>query len=249
MKRLIPNIALFGFLIIIPFISSILLAQDDSSSSSKQVWLDYNPNKKIGKELKLFFPMGIRTTFPNEWYRAFVNPYISYNWPRLILKKFNYKEQLLGGVGLYYTLNIDNVNRLEIRPFQGYSISIPNRVRLVIKHYFRLEERFEIDTDDWKNTFGLRFRYTGSATLRFQGDVWERGKGFYIPIKAEFFWNLIGTNQFNDKFRFSVGLGRDFSAKWKAAFIVGYFYTRNSSEDSFHSNDILFRFRVHHNIN
>ncbi len=228
--------------------NSILAQEVEESSVTQQIWLDFNPSYSISDNLALHTPVGARTIFPNAWYRFYVNPHVRYNWPRLILKDMKYREQLLGGVGIYYTANVDDVNRLELRPFQGYSLSAPNRMRLVIKHYLRLEERFELETDDWVNTFGLRFRYSLTGTIRFQGDFWEYGKGFFIPVSGDFFWNLIGTKQFNDKIRLTFGLGRDLAKGWKAAFFLGYNYSRGSTEDDFHTNDIIYRFRVYHKL-
>lgn len=237
-----------GLVVTFFFHSQDCTAKSDSSSVTNQVWLDYNLNTELRDGVRLYIPMGVRTVFPNSWDRFYVSPYVSYDWPRLIKKNLHYKEQFIGGVGVYYTLNENNPNRLEISPFQGYSISAPNRESLVIKHYLRLEERFEINTDDWVNDFGLRFRYTASAVILFQGDVVRYGKGFYMPVGAEFFWNLIGTEQFNDKFRFTFGLGHKFSNGWKTAFVMGYFYTRGTPGESFHTNDIMYRFRVYHTI-
>lgn len=223
-------------------------SQEKTSTVTKQLWLDYNPNFRLSNRAKMYVPFGYRTNFPNFWDRVFIEPQVKYDWPRLVLKNLKYKEQLVGGLGVFYTFNKYDHNRLELRPYQGYSISAPNRIRFVIKHYIRLEERFELDMHNWENTFGLRFRYIASVTFKFQGDLWEKGKGFYIPLSGEFFWNLIGTKQFNDKFRFTPGIGKTFSDNWKAAFFVGYNYTRNTIKENFHTNDIIFRFRVYHTL-
>lgn len=164
----------------------------------------------------------------------------------MILKNYHYKEELHAGLGILFTDNKEGVNRLEIRPFQAYSLTMPNRYRLQIKHYLKLEERFEMETDDWVNTFGLRLRYKAAVTFRFHGEVWAKGNGFFIPVSGEFFWNLKGTNQFNDKIRVLAGLGRDLSPDWKVLFLFGYFYSKALSEDAFNSNEMLFRLRVYH---
>ncbi len=87
---------------------------------------------------------------------------------------------------------------------------------------------------------------SASATIKFQGDVWDYAKGLYLPVGAEFFWNLKGTKQFNDNLRVTIGIGRKFSDAWKAAFNVGYNYTRSSIDEDFHTNNIIFRLRVYH---
>lgn len=32
-----------------------------------------------------------------------------------------------------------------------------------------------------------------TLTLRFQGDIWEKGKGLYLPISAKFYYNIKET--------------------------------------------------------
>jgi len=239
---------LFLMLFMIP--QAVTTAQDGADNkTTKQLWLDFNPSYKVSERVGLYGKIGARTTFPNNWSRYLITPSVKYDWPRMILKDLKYREELHAGIGFYYTDNKYSVDRLEIRPFQGYSLSAPNRKRIVIKHFVMLEERFEMETDDWVNTFGLRLRYRASVTLRFQGDIWQYGKGFYIPVSGEFFWNLKGTKQFNDKVRLVGGIGRDFTTHWKMAFLFGYHYTRHSVDEKFGTNDIMFRFRVYYKIN
>lgn len=235
-------------LVMFPIIyGSGLKAQDESNDPvSKQLWLDFNSSYKVAERLTLYGAIGARTIFPSAWSRYLITPSVKYDWPRMILKNMQYKEQLHGGIGFFYTNNHGSVDRLEIRPFQAYSLTAPNRYRLQIKHFLKLEERFEMETDDWVNTFGLRLRYSATVTFRFHGELWSAGDGFFIPATAEFFWNLKGTKQFNDKIRVLAGIGRDITPDWKALFLFGYFYSKASSDDPFNSNEMLFRLRVYH---
>lgn len=228
-------------LLLIPFFPA--QAQDNS-----QYWADYNLSNKISDRLSWSSGFGYRTISSQNWQRIYMTPSIKYDWPRLILKDMRYKEKLIAGIGVFYTNNRNIPDQLEIRPFQGYSLSAPNRERLVVQHTLRLEERFELNTSNWSNEFGLRFRYRILLTIRFKGDFWKAGNGFYLPAGAEFFWNLIGTRQFNDRARVTFGLGRQFNNKWKGDFNVGYNYSRTGSSDAFDTGDILFRLRVYHKL-
>ena len=191
-------------LFIVAGASGLKAQEDDDGPLAKQFWLDYNPGIKLSEKVSLHGSIGARANAPYEWTRFLISPSVRYVRPKHILKKVNYKEELHAGVGIFFTDNHEKVDRLEIRPFQAYSITLPNRYRVQIKHVLKLEERFEIETDDWVNTFGLRLRYTASVTFRFHGEVWAKGNGFFIPVSGEFFWNLKGTNQFNDKIRISA---------------------------------------------
>ena len=249
-KVLIKTIGWLSFPAILIIFSSVALHAQKASDNQKthQFWLDFNQSYKLSNRLDLEGSFGARTVSPNTWYRLWARPYLSYKMPKYILKKLNYNERLDGGMDIFYTVNIENVNRLELTPFQAYSLAWPERERLVIRHYLKLEERFELETNDWDNTFGLRFSYQASVTFKFQGEIWKYGKGFYIPVSAKFFWNLIGTKQFNDKVRITPGIGYQASPEWKVAFLLGYNYSRNSVEEDFYTNDIIYRLRIYHTI-
>lgn len=88
-----------------------------------------------------------------------------------------------------------------------------------------------METANWGNTFGLRFRYQVETIFRFKGDVIKFNKNLYLPIAIELFRNLTGVKQFNDAARIITGVGYDFSSSCKGEFQVGYHYTRNTLED------------------
>ena len=231
------------------FSGYLLYAQDvEDKSTTEQIWLDYNPAFSLSEKVDVYGDIGARTVFPNEWYRFVVGPSVRYKRPKLILKKLYYKEELHFGIKFYFTANKSFSNRVEIRPFQGYKLNWPNRPLIVLQHYVRLEERFDIETDNWINTFGLRLRYRAKLTLKFKGDWISFNKGLYLPVRMELFWNLKGTEQFNDVVRIAPGIGYEFSPTWKAEFNLSYHYTRNTVEDNFATNDIVFRFRVFHTL-
>ena len=230
------------------FSGYFLHAQDieDESIITKQIWLDYNPTFSLSEKVDLYADIAARTVFPNEWYRFVVGPSVRYKRPNLIFKKLYYKEELHFGIRFFFTANKSFPNRLEIRPFQGYKLYWPNRPRIVLQHYVRLEERFDIELPNWINTFGLRVRYMAELILKFKGDWLSFNEGLYLPISIELFWNLKEAQQFNDVVRITPGIGYEISPIWRAEFDLSYHYTRNTVEDNFATNDIVFRFRVYH---
>ncbi|MGI9530966.1 DUF2490 domain-containing protein [Lutimonas sp.] len=165
--------------------------------------------------------------------------------PRLIFKKEPYREFLTGGVGFYFTNNSNDIIRLEIRPYQGYILDWPDWTRFRLWHYVRLEERFDLNTQNWTNTFGLRLRYLFDVTFKLQGDVIPEAKGLYVPMRIEFFWNLIGAKQFNDVLRTNIGMGYNISRKWRTEVRFGYQYARNTTEEDFATNDIIYQARIY----
>ena len=84
---------------------------------------------------------------------------------------------------------------------------------------------------------------------KLQGKIITYNKGFYITGSVKFWWNLISNTVFNDVVRLTPGIGYEFNPKWKAAFLIGYNYTRNLTTEEFHTNNIIYRLRVYYNIN
>ncbi len=227
-----------------------LFAQSDieDNSITNQLWTDINFSYRLTERLGLYGDVGFRTVSPHEWNRFVIRPAVRYQIPKLILKNFKYNKEVNSGIGFFYTSNRDFPNRIEIRPFQGFRLDWPDRPRIRLRHYARLEERFEMNTDNWKNTFGLRVRYLVELTIKLHGDLIKFNKGIYLPISTELFWNLIGTKQFNDHIRISSGIGYSFSEKWKGEFHLAYHYTRNTIEEDFNTNDIVYRLRAFYRI-
>ncbi len=86
--------------------STMLMAQDDSGDPlPKQLWLDFNPSIKVAERVTLYGAVGARANFPNSWSRYLITPSVKYNWPRMILKDYKYKEELHAGIGLFFTDN------------------------------------------------------------------------------------------------------------------------------------------------
>ena len=147
-------------------------AQDTLSNSvvTEQIWLDYNVSYSLSERVNVYGDIGARTIIPNEWYRYVIRPSISYKLPKRFLPNSYHNSKLHGGVGFFFTNNLSESNRLEIRPFQGIKLTWPDRPKINIWHYVRLEERFDIETANWENTFGLRLRYQAEMVLFLKGD-------------------------------------------------------------------------------
>jgi len=249
MTRVPSSLFLYANMLCFYFLATQTLSAQDtisSSNSTQQIWLDYDVSFARTSKVDFYGDIGIRTVFPYEWSRFIIRPSIRYKIPKKILKKTQHNAEVHAGIGFFFTNNKSVSNRLEIRPFQGYKLAWPNRPKLKIKHYVRLEERFDLQTQDWVNTFGLRLRYQARLELYFSGEYITFNKGFYLPAEIELFWNLIGTKQFNDAVRINTGIGYEFSPAFKLEFNLAYHYTRNTLEDEFDTNDAVFRLRLFH---
>ena len=218
-------------------------------SLNNQFWFDYDLTYELNDRWDIYGDIGFRTIVPHNWNRYLIRPAVRFDVPKLIFKQLKYREELHGGIGFFYTTNLNISNRLEIRPFQGYRLIWPNTERIRLRQYVRLEERFDLNTRNWENTFGLRVRYLAELTIKLQGDVIDEINGAYIKVSMELFWNLLGTKQFNDHLRASAGLGYGFTQKWKGEFHLAYHYARDTVLEAFDSSDIVYRFRAFYRLN
>lgn len=216
---------------------------------TQQIWISQTFNKYLSNDQEVYGEFGYKGISPSVWNRYYIKGGYKYTLPKLFLKQEPYRESLTAGLGIYFTDNNFETNRMEIRPYQGYLLDWPDWERFRLRHYFRLEERFDLNTKDWVNTFGMRFRYLVDLTFKLQGDIIPEAKGIYIPLSAEFFWNLIGVRQFNDVVRTNIGIGSNFPPKWRLEFRFGYQYARNTTTEDFETNDLIYQVKAYYTIN
>ncbi len=215
---------------------------------TNQLWLSHDISYKLSEMVDISGELGFKTISPKVWNRYFFKSTIKFSLPKIMFKGLRYKESLSAGVAFFFTDNKYESNRLEIRPYQGYLLDWPDRDRFQLRHYLRLEERFDLDSDNWVNTFGLRLRYLLTLNIKLQGDVINDLKGTYIPVSVEYFWNLIGAKQFNDVIRTYVGVGYNFQNSWRADIRMGYQYARNTTTEDFSTNDLIYGLNVFYRI-
>jgi hypothetical protein len=218
------------------------IAQQTENIVSKQIWLDYNPSYIIDHKISVYSDFGARTIIPNDWYRYYFRVGINYKPFILTDKHFFLKNlQFHGGFGDFYTLSVYGKNLNEIRLYQGVRGYWPNRKRVRISHYIRIEERFEDTFNSETSSFNARLRYQLGAKFRFKK---EAIRNLYLPLSVEFFMSLDDGLYFNDVMRFTPGVGYDFSDTFRTEFHLSYHNSRNSPTESFENNDLVFRFRV-----
>jgi hypothetical protein len=217
---------------------------DEDEDVNTQIWLDYNPSWVLNSKTQIYGDIGARTIIPNNWYRAIVRPAIRYDLLSFNERTERYRTwQLHGGIGFFYTYNLEVTDILEIRPFQGLRVKIPNRDRLQLVHYVRLEERLELGLGEGTSEFSIRARYMIGKDFILPGKFLTQG--LYLPVYAEFFFNLNTGAQFNDVMRLTPGIGYRPNQDMRFQFDLSYHRRRPSSDDKFRTNDIVFRFRVY----
>jgi hypothetical protein len=230
------------------FCCSSLYAQNNNDSTvTTQVWFDFNPSYKISEKFDFYGKIGGKI-LPGNAFKLYTTAEVSYRLPKVLIKKIKYDDKVYAGSNFYYVFFAKIPDVIEVSPFQGYTLTWPNRKRIAISHDVELRERFQWDVKNWDYTFGLQLSYQASLTFKFHGDLWEHGKGFYLTASAKFWWNIISTDLFNDVVRISPGIGYEINPKWKTAFYIGYNYTRNLPTEDFYTDNVIFRLRVYYNI-
>jgi hypothetical protein len=245
----ISNKIVYTCIVVILFAATPLMAQETSNTAvTNQLWLDFNPKWKISERSDLLGKAGVKGIYPHSWYKFYTTTEFSYSIPKNIFKKLRYNERAYAGMDFYYVLFTDLPDVIEISPYQGYTLTWPNRKMLDLRHNVELGQRFQWGLKDWDYSFGLKFSYEATFVFKFKGDLWQYGKGFFLSASAKFWWNLISTNTFNDVWRITPGMGYQINPVWKASFYIGYNYTRNLPDDKFNTDNIIYRLRLYYTI-
>ena len=244
MRMLIPSVFLVFSMSII---FNKCIAQSENNDLTNQIWVDFNPEYSLSAKFNLYGRFDVRTIFPQSWYRFIAGGGIAYKRRPYLNKRIT--EEFHAGIGFFYTVNLDNPNRYEIRPYQGYRLRWPNFPRLNVQNYLRLEERFEHTGNEGDDEFGLRLRYLIQATLHCKNCEDDNfAKAFYMPFSVEFFYNLNGSDQFNDLIRIGPGIGYKFPSGWRPEFDLSFHRTRGTVDEKFTTSDLVYRLRLFYKI-
>ncbi|VAX18297.1 hypothetical protein MNBD_IGNAVI01-379 [hydrothermal vent metagenome] len=209
------------------------LKSQSNSDVSSQIWIDVNPSYVGIPGLELFGDAGTRWEINDKsWIRLVLRPSM-----RVPIGKGFY---FAAGLGNFYTINDAVSNRWEIRPFQGVSFTWP-KGRIFIRHYIRLEERFDFNTTTWNSKNSLRGRYKLAVSHRWAAI--QAGRYWQISATGEAFITLLGQQgQFQEQARVTLGLDRSFRYDLHFRFEVTWqleqlFFSKRSV------SDIYFRLR------
>ncbi len=217
---------------------------EENESVNIQIWMDYNPDWTINNKTHIYGDVGARTIFPNHWYRTVIRPSVQYDLLSFNKKTERYRTwQLHGGIVFFHTINLEASNVLEIRPFQGLRVKIPNWNKFPLVHYIRIEERLELGLGNKVSEFNIRARYMIGNDFFLPGKFLTQG--IYLPFYAEFFFNISRGIQFNDVMRLTPGLGYRPNQNMRFQLDLSYHRRRPSSDEEFRTNDIVFRLRVY----
>lgn len=156
---------MFQRYIVIVFIalSGNMLAQ---TSTTNQLWLDYNHQEFIKPNLSIGGDAGFRSDISDgDWYAVYIRPRVTY--------RANHTFSLLGGVAFYYNWNSPKVDNTEFRIEQQVTAKWPNFKKLHFENRLRFEERY--------------FHYQKSTEVSSPPDRWATRLRYRLMVKTEYF--------------------------------------------------------------
>lgn len=220
--------------------------QEEIESFNQQIWLDFNP-KVVLKNSKfvLYGNLGYRTLVQINWNRYYINSGISFS-PFIHNDSYGTALKYLQfhvGIADFYTAIIDEANLNELRTYQGLRFRWPSLKRVNFSHYFRFEQRFESLSNTKTREFTTRFRYQLKAKFRLLKPTLQ---DLYFPVSAELFMSSGEGLFFNDVTRLTPGVGYDFTDLFAMEFHISYHFSRNSSEEDFLNNELVYRLRAYY---
>lgn len=145
------------------------------------------------------------------------------------------------GLGNFFTVNKIIDNRWEIRPFQGVFFNWP-QWRIPIRHYIRLEERFDLNTTTWNSLNSIRGRY--QLALSYRWAAIQANRYWEVSTMGEVFYTFIGEQgQFQEQARVTLGLDRSYRFNLHFRIEITWQQEQLFYDTSRSASDIYFRFR------
>jgi hypothetical protein len=211
-------------------------------------------DENIGNEYRLtFFPYHrISDQLTGSGYLGYVwNPEKDYRtyylgWPVVSYAPASWL-QLWGGLVGLYTDNESSSDKLELRPFAGPKLFLPNAAKWNIYNFTRYEYRAieDRDTQDWSRSYRLRSRFGVEFPLASRERAWQ-SKTFYGLADVEPYYRFDRDQV--DPLRVRGGLGYVLNDRVRLEFIYHAQYTRPDGGDLEYTDNI-FRLNVKIGLN
>jgi hypothetical protein len=229
------------------FISLFILFVIDSSKSTAQ--------EDIGNEYRItLFPSHkVTDKIGGFGYLGYVwNPEKDYQtyylgWPCATYTPKTWM-QFWGGLIGVFTENESKANLLELRPFAGVKLFLPNKIQWNIYNFTRYEYRAlqDRETKDWNNYSRLRIRFGVEVPFSSREKAWKPGH-FYGLADAEPYIRF--DKGLIDPLRFRGGLGYIMkAAPIRLEFIYHLQYT-NADGSGLKYTDNIYRLNIKLGIN
>ena len=156
--------------------------------------------------------------------------------------------EIQGGLIGTYTDNENSSDKLELRPFVGAKLYVPNTKKLNVYNWTRYEYRLirDSDTDNWDEVPRLRSRFGVEFPLAPLERAWQP-KTYYGLADAEVFYRFDRT-QWNP-FRLRAGIGYVLNPGMRIELIYHAQYTRPSGSTGLEHTENIWRLNVKFGVN
>jgi hypothetical protein len=234
----------FKYLIIV-FISflifpSVKLIAQDSSDVDHQVWIDYFMYRIPKEDYQFMGDAGYRFLVGGGWEKYIIRPSLQ--------KGIKDWLNLFGGIGFFYTVQEGLSNTLEIRPWIGAKVHLfwDTFRKIKFSDYFRIEDRFVINTQSSGTSNSIRLRNKTAATIPITDHYLDDGV-LYAKLSFEFFIDGGDVDElFADKIRLGGGLGYKFNYNWRVEFYFYGFESKNTTTSGFSTTDQVWQLTLKH---
>jgi hypothetical protein len=170
-------------------------------------------------------------------------------WPNITWLPTHWLH-VTGALLTQYTDNHNSANELELRPFIGAKLFVPNNIKWNFFNYTRYEDRNieNLATHDWNHASRLRSLFEIDVPLSSCERTWKP-KTWFALVSAEPFYvfNEPGINEL----RVGAGLGYVLSDRVRMEFTYYADFTRPNGGELAYTENIFqlnFRFSLHEGL-
>jgi hypothetical protein len=169
-----------SLLLLLALWPSLARATDDENNEYQ---LNVNAHARITDQFSTFGDFGyFRQPDDYSKYR--------FGWPALIYRAKAWL-QLSGGLDAYYTENFQSADTLELRPFAGVKLFVPNHAKILLYNHtcYEYRDTENLDTHDWHSYSRIRSRFGVEFPLASRARAWAP-KTFYALTDVEPFYRF-----------------------------------------------------------
>jgi len=151
--------------------------------------------------------------------------------------------QLAGGLDTRYTNDEESADRLELRPFAGVKLLVPNQIKWNIYNYSRYEHRVleNLDTHDWSHIDRIRSQFGVEFPLTSQSRAWQPKTWYGLAFVEPFY--RFDTDRI-DPLRLGTGIGYIVNDDFRLEFTYYAQFTRPAGSSSPEYTDNIFRLNL-----
>jgi hypothetical protein len=239
---MIGGARLYALLIVSVLLGAVPALAQERQFDEFHTWSDLATIKNFSEDFRYDGDYGVRGLLSDDdWSLVYLRPSVRYRvQPWMTLH---------GGAALFYNF-FDGDDLPELRPWVGVRLPYQLPSGWVISNYFRLEYRaFYLKPESkWDGSFRGRWQLQAKSPRFDIGSA----SGFYglVSVEPFFTFGADSDDTFGDRFRFNLGLGRQFNSRLRAELNYVFHKVRLPEEGgSLDFDDHVVRLRFFYSVN